>query len=327
MANQVPIIFVITIALLVLVIVGTAIYLYTRRQIKIAEKPHLPPTLDPQRVELVRQIKGLPESHFALVDGFHIRYVQVGETSKPDLLLIHGIGESLYHWRLILQSLAAHYRVTAIDLPGFGFSDKHTDQNYGLDEQTERVFHLLDQLKIDKCYVAGHSMGGAIASWMAKKQPERIIKLALLAPAATHKIIWINPDHFWWGVHLTKHFVVTKKLVRTIFKLCVYEVPSSFENDLEEYYRPFANNPASVITFVKANHLLRDKRIPAEMADLHPPILLLYGDHDRIVKEKHLTEFTKLNPRLHFYRVSDCGHQIAEEKPALTVEKLKEFFQ
>ena len=107
-----PTFVVVLMAMLLFSVIVAAIYLYTRRQITIAEKPPLPSTLDPSRVELVNQIKGLPESHFALVDGFHIRYVQVGNTingpanPKPDLLLLHGIGESVYHWRYILQSLS-----------------------------------------------------------------------------------------------------------------------------------------------------------------------------------------------------------------------------
>jgi pimeloyl-ACP methyl ester carboxylesterase len=310
----------------------------------IREKRTPPPALtkvpaSPSEYKLnqLSQVKNLPSSNFVQINGFNVRFIQLegGKTTyvdsahltlapsvhKPDLLLLHGIGESAYHWRHIIKPLSENFRVTAIDLPGFGFSDKPTDQKYGLDEQAERVFEILDQLQIRECFIAGHSMGATIAAWMAKQKPERVKKLVMMAPAASHKIVWLNPDYFWLGVQLTKNFVITKKLIRTIYtKGCVYKTPSTLDEDVEEYFRPSEKDPNAVVTFVKANHLLRDKRIPAELNDIAQPVLLMYGQNDRIVKEKHLADFLRLNPRLTYCRIAECGHQIAEEHPTLCIQ-------
>jgi len=323
-------------ALFTLILVATVIlalaYLAYRRYTKPARAHTEARPLDPNVLKIVSQIPGLPPSQFTTADGFNIRYVQIGETTprtktKPDLLLIHGIGESLYHWRHILTGLSENFRVTALDLPGFGFSDKLPEQNYGLDEQTERVFQFLDQLNIKSCYVAGHSMGGTIACWMAQTKPKRVKKLCLMAPALDPKLVWLNPDHIWWGVHAVKRFILTKTLIRFIYiKNCVHTAPKDMATILEEFYRPFAGNPDAIITFTKHNYLLRDSRLPGGLTRLHGPILLLYGDSDKVVRKHHLSQFLSQRLNINFMTIAQCGHQIAEEKPHFTVEKLKEFF-
>src|SRR5262245_10719982 len=77
------------------------------------------------------------QSRFCEINGRTIHYIQTG--TGPHLVLIHGIAASLYIWRFMIPQLAKHYTVTALDLPGFGFSSKHPDHDYGLDQQVENV--------------------------------------------------------------------------------------------------------------------------------------------------------------------------------------------
>jgi pimeloyl-ACP methyl ester carboxylesterase len=269
-----------------------------------------------------------PRNQFCEVDGIKIRYIQSesGLIPKPDLVLIHGIGSSIYSWRTVFEELAKKYRVTAIDLPGYGLSDKRPDKDYGLDKQTERVFQLLDKLHIKKFYLAGHSMGGGISAWMSKTRPERVMKLALLAPAVSHRIAWLNPDYWWWGVHALKRFVVTPKLVKRLYlRATIYNVPTNLDEVVHNIYEPFHRSPDTVVTFVKHLYLLRDKRL-SQIHDLSTPAILLYGDHDLVIDEKHFRDFLKHNPRIKFIRISRSGHQIMEEKPAEVVEIFTNFF-
>src|SRR6478609_6537136 len=79
--------------------------------------------------------------------------VQVGEWTwryhtsgrGPNLILIHGIGANLYCWSHLIPLLTPHYKVWAIDLPGFGASSKSTHEHYGLDDQVERLEQFMNE--------------------------------------------------------------------------------------------------------------------------------------------------------------------------------------
>lgn len=103
----------------------------------------------------------------------------VGDTT---LFLIHGFGESLFTWRAVVDPLAAHYRVVAVDLPGFGGSSK-PDAAYSVDAMTARLGDFLDRWIPGPVIVVGHSMGGQLAAALALARPDRIGAAVLIAPA------------------------------------------------------------------------------------------------------------------------------------------------
>ncbi|MEZ4873623.1 MAG: alpha/beta fold hydrolase [Bdellovibrionales bacterium] len=80
---------------------------------------------------------------------------------------MHGLGASVYIWRFIFKPLAKYFRVTALDLPGFGRSSKPI-ADYGLDAQSDRLLTALDRLDIKTAHFVGSSMGGALSLWLAK---------------------------------------------------------------------------------------------------------------------------------------------------------------
>ena len=99
------------------------------------------------------------------------------------LFLIHGFGESLFTWRAVVDPLAAHhYRVVAIDLPGFGGSGKPSAV-YSVDSMTARLSNFLDRYIPGPVIVVGHSMGGQLAASLALARPDRINAAVLIAPS------------------------------------------------------------------------------------------------------------------------------------------------
>jgi pimeloyl-ACP methyl ester carboxylesterase len=110
-----------------------------------------------------------------------LRAVQAG-AGDTTLLLLHGFAESLFTWRALVDPLALQYRVLAVDLPGFGGSDK-PDSGYSLDAMTGRLSDLLDRETRGPVIVVGHSMGGEIAATLALRRPDRISAAVLIAPA------------------------------------------------------------------------------------------------------------------------------------------------
>ena len=281
--------------------------------------------VEPDHADHRRVFSGLPLGEFILVDGFKIRFIQKG--AGPDVLLLHGLCESIVTWRLNFNDLAKHYRVTAFDLPGFGFSSKLAGEDYGLDSQSRRVFEFMDRLNIVKPYLVAHSMGAAVAAWMAKSEPTKINKIALLAPAVNRAVIWFHPRAAEWFGNMVRPFIITPTLIRRVYlKQCVVEPPPDFEEAIPEFYRPFHNSPDSVKTLLRHNWLLNDKRLPKGLAQLECPVLVIAGEDDRIVKLKLMDEFLQLNPDAQFVVFSNTGHQIHEEKPTEVLTALCDFF-
>lgn len=104
------------------------------------------------------------------------------------IVLLHGLGGSTYVWRFVLPALARDHRVIAIDLKGFGRSDKPFDDGYSVRDQASLVLDLLARRNVTNATLVGHSFGGVVALVAAlddRDQPRRRIRRLVLlnAPA------------------------------------------------------------------------------------------------------------------------------------------------
>ncbi len=117
------------------------------------------------------------------VKNIRVHYRIQGDSNQPTLLLIHGLGCSLQYWNCLFDAEQfSGYRLLALDLPGFGMSEKPEDYDYGLSSQAELVFEMLGGLHIRDFSLVGHSMGGSIAILMALSHPQSIRRLLVIEP-------------------------------------------------------------------------------------------------------------------------------------------------
>ena len=115
------------------------------------------------------------------VDNLRLRALRAG-SGDTTLLFLHGYGESLLTWRYILDRVSPRYRVLAIDLPGFGLSDK-PDTTYDFPAYQRWLGDLLASRTRGPVIVVGHSMGGQLAATLALGHPDRIVAAVLIDPA------------------------------------------------------------------------------------------------------------------------------------------------
>lgn len=271
---------------------------------------------------------------FAEIENIKIRYLQTASAMdhlkrKPNLVLIHGIGASIYCWRKMLPQLTEHFKVTAFDLPGFGLSEKSPKISYNLDDQSRRVMALLDQLGIDKFYLVGHSMGGALSAWLAHKYPDRIEKLSLLAPAFGHKLIYFNPAHLHirWSTAAIKNFVVTPQIVHWVYtRACVKKIPDDLDEVIKNSFLPYYNSPDAFVAIVKSNELLRDSRLSHKLKNLKQPTQVICGTNDRVISHAKIKSFLKSNPHAEMIEIKNSGHMIIEEDAPIVNTNLIRFF-
>lgn len=116
------------------------------------------------------------ESQFFDAKGVKIHFLIEG-TGEP-VVLIHGLDSSArVNWQMpgTIDALARDHQVIAIDLPGYGESDKPDDPAAYGEQWVDDVILLLDRLNIRKAHIVGYSMGGMVALKLIAEHPERVI--------------------------------------------------------------------------------------------------------------------------------------------------------
>lgn len=265
----------------------------------------------------------VPESQFIKIGPFDIHYLISGQ--GPTVLMLHGIGASLYTWRFLIPLLNTRYQVIAVDLPGFGRSSKISLENYDLDQQTARLQLFLDALHINECHVIGSSMGGTLALWLGLKNPERIKKIVTLAPAIDPALVPLKMASLAW----TSPFFKTTAANRYVFSYLLRRILSKRElvnpETIAEYLAPY-QDPAAVHTFMKATASIRDHRLLQELKTLPQPLLVLWGKRDLVVREKHVKKLIQQIPQAIYHVHNDGGHHLQEDDPVWVAENVQKFF-
>lgn len=122
--------------------------------------------------------------HFTTSDSIRIGYVQLGSTSSPSLIFIHGgPGDNSSDFRSMAEKLSSTYHVIAFDSRGCGFSQRGlSNSQLTIDKMVNDVKELQDHLGLTSSMILGHSFGGAVAIEFSLLHPERVDKLILCAP-------------------------------------------------------------------------------------------------------------------------------------------------
>ena len=95
---------------------------------------------------------------------WHVQRMPAEKKLLPHLVLIHGTGASTHSWRALMPLLATRYKVTAVDLPGHGFTSAGTPSQMSLPGMAQALASLLEVLKVQAQVLVGHSAGAAIAA-------------------------------------------------------------------------------------------------------------------------------------------------------------------
>lgn len=127
---------------------------------------------------------------YVKIKGVKFHYVEAGDKSKPLVLLLHGFPDCWLSWREQIPRLAEHYRVVAIDLKGFGDSDKP------FNKRSYKVEILINELKqfvltfgVKTCSIIGHDLGGLLGWYMVALHEELVYKFVAISSP--------HPNFYW----------------------------------------------------------------------------------------------------------------------------------
>ena len=113
--------------------------------------------------------------------GARISTIQAG--SGEPVIAIHGLGGTKGSFLPTVAELAPHFRVIAVDLPGFGDSDKPLRAAYDARYFARSIVALLDALALERAHFVGNSLGGRVALELGMGHPDRVGRLVMLCPA------------------------------------------------------------------------------------------------------------------------------------------------
>lgn len=243
-----------------------------------------------------------------------------GHSNSRHLLFIHGLGSSSDRWLDITQALSlAGFHTIALDLPGFGASDKPST-NYTIDYFTKMVadFVRQKQLDVSNTSLVGHSLGGYVAAqFAAERQVDRLVLIdtsgMLKGPTLLlqeYAAAAANPSKESVRAVLEKMVADPVRIPEALVDGFIYRIRQ--EGALAAFQSAYENSVNSQIE--------RLERIKC-------PTLLIWGKMDRLIPIEYSQAFREKMPHAVSLIVDDAGHAPFAEKPALVCEALRMFLE
>lgn len=269
------------------------------------------------------------QSRFVQVANQRIHYLQAG--TGPPVLLVHGIAASVTDWEQNLPALAAHFSVTAVDLPGFGDSDVPASK-LGIADAVPFLDGFLDAVAIRRVALVGNSMGGLICGHYAIARPNRVDRLLMVDPAGLARDVAIHfrllslPFLGEWALRPNPN--AGRIAARGLF----YDPSRAPKVWLQDKVRDRGPRARTyLLQALRSGTNLLGVRQEVVMLDglrtLGIPTLVMWGAHDHVVPLRHLDLVKTHLPNAKTYVFPEAGHvpmlECPDEFNRLAVQFLK----
>lgn len=259
------------------------------------------------------------------LDGVGIHYHDEGE-GEP-VVLLHGMGASMFGFRRNIPALTEKYRVLALDLPGFGYSDRPLDADYSLSGQTKVVRAFMAARNVERAVVLGHSMGGAIAQRLAYSEPEAVSRLILVNSAPANRLR-LPP---WMAVSRLRPLLGTLGVLtiqmgpwrEMVLRNAVWDDRLLTPETLEGYFLPFRVRGTARALAQTLAHRARDENI--NLSRIGQPALLLWGEGDHWIGVPVAAAMKRHLPDARLMVVREAAHLVLEEQPEASNEAVLSF--
>lgn len=239
------------------------------------------------------------ESHQVMIDGHRIHYYVSGPVNGSPIVLVHGLGGRSEDFVNLTPFLEKNgYRVYTPDLLGFGQSEEPTDASYSIQDQADLVVSFFDAMGLRHTDLGGWSMGGWIAQKVAVDHPERVTRLILMDSAG----LKIPPA---WNTNL-----FTPKTPAELAQLnaLLTPHPPAMPKFVAQDILRVSSNYSWVVRRALTSMLSAKDVMDDDLSSLQMPVLLLWGELDRITPLSEGQAIHSLIPQSHLVVASGCGH-------------------
>lgn len=276
-------------------------------------------------------------------NGWQVRYAYarpVTASTQPPILFLHGFGGSIGHWRQNLPYFREHHLVYALDLLGFGASEK-APVSYSIHLWVQQVFDFWRTFIQRPMILVGNSIGSLTALALAHAHPEcvhRLVMLSLPDPSVREDLIpqWSRPlvskleQTFTaeWILKPLFYWVRSPKRVRNWASLA-YTSRESLTDELVEIFAAPARDRGAAQAFSLILQAMIQPQFGPRVATILPeldlPILLIWGRQDRMVPSGSAKVFVGLNDRVRLVELDQAGHCPHDECFDVVNETIREW--
>ncbi|MCB0862947.1 MAG: alpha/beta fold hydrolase [Solirubrobacterales bacterium] len=245
--------------------------------------------------------------------------------SGTPLVLIHGSAGAINWWDDLIPLLKPYHRVIAIDLLGYGGSDK-PDSDYSIETQGNLVAQVLDKLDVNRGVLVGHSLGGSVVTSVAEQAPDLVSGLVLIDS---------GPDTSYGGLSGAAKASRTPILGQALWRLAPdsmvrknlsqafapgYDVPDKYVQDVRNMtYPAYSKSSKEIEKYIDSTSL------PDRLTEVDKPLLVIFGEEDQIYDARESLSAYAAVPGVMTHMIPGSGHSPQVEVPTQTAREINYF--
>ncbi len=249
------------------------------------------------------------------------------------VVLLHGFGTSSFLWRDVAPEIAeARHTALALDLLGYGESDRPLDTDFGIAAQVGFVERALTALRVSRAAIAGIDLGGAIALRFAALHPERVSRLVLInsltqeaTPAADVRALQRNTAKF--ALRVASGILGAAPLLTPVLEGSVADRTHMPWRLVARYLAPYVGRDGVQHLLMLAASVTADDLDGTPPSDVRVPTLVVRGEADQWLDEGVAERLCAAIPDGRLIRLPGAGRLIPEEAPEQLAGLLLDFVE
>lgn len=253
----------------------------------------------------------------------------------PAVLLVHGFGTCSFLWRNVAPALALANRTAfAVDLFGYGESDRPFDADFGIAAQAEYLDHALTALRVSRATVVGVDLGGAIALRLAATRPERVERMVLVNPIAyddvpADDVRELQKNTGRYALRISRGILGAAPLLRDLLTRSVADPAHMPDKLIARYLAPYVGSDGLNHLLILARSIDAEDLDEIELTQIDQPTVIMWGERDSYLpahgREAPAPERLAAEiPGARLLRLPDVGRLVPEESPESLVNLVLE---
>ena len=264
-----------------------------------------------------------------LSDGQPLFFRVTGQVhNTTPILLIHGIPGTSDSWSSIAVELGRTHPVYAVDLAGYGYSDRPEDYDVSLSAQANYLLELLDKLGLERVVIVGYDIGGGIAQILAARHPQRIDRLVLVNSVVGDN--WPVLEMRLLRLPLFGYAALTimeKPMWQHVLRKGFFNEDMVTEEILHRYQHWYQGSLGRQ-RLIRNAHALNNADLTTlthEIRGVPAPTLILWGREDRYLDPRLAQKLCQNLHSCRFVFVERAGHFVLDEQPQVVANAIQQF--
>jgi pimeloyl-ACP methyl ester carboxylesterase len=265
--------------------------------------------------------------NFRKINNLNINVLAAGNGTP--VVLIHGFMGMAYDWRFNIHELGKHFSVYALDLPGFGYSDKPLNFDYTSNGYAEFIVSFLNAYSVERAVLVGNSMGGQIALMVGLKYPDRVTGLVLIDSGGYPQSVEFLPFKLL-GVPVIGEIsmaLINRTIIQIMLKKGIY-FDGSFATDevITNYRNVYGTVNARKTPPKIMRKIMKDEEyVASNLKNIKCPTLIIWGAQDRVISPSRAEMFGRDIDNASAMIIPQAGHMPQTEKSKVVNKSVIDF--